>query len=462
MNGYIWLIVLSLLILGVVLCLVVYLNYIKLLDIALNGIKNQNSYEDIGVLSSSIERPLFKYFTKNNSITDIIFTEIEFSRLNEINRTLGVKERKDLIEQIIKRIKSKLDSNDIIFKNEEDIITIMTPITSELNKEIFSERISDLVKLLDKEVELKESNIKIALKGVNVGYTYFPKDGSDFATIKNNALRARIKSRSNVTGSITCYSCIKDTHEENKLYYDIINGMDNNDFILYYQPQYDIKNAKIIGYEALVRWKRGNKLVAPNDFIPFIEKNDLIYRMGNYIINEAYKNYHKLPDKTILSINISAKQLKDDNLLKNIFLKERLYNVNPSTINFEITETVAIEDFDTVFELLSKLRDRGYKISIDDFGVGYSSLSYISKLPITHIKVDKSFIDNIYKDVKTPVMLKTIIKLAQGLNLKVIVEGVETMEHFKYLRDLGCDEVQGYLISKPTPLTDIITEFHMN
>lgn len=228
----------------------------------------------------------------------------------------------------------------------------------------------------------------------------------------------------------------------------------NKDFYMYYQPQYYAGNKRLRGVEALIRWKdEESHVISPATFIPVAEKNGSIISIGNWVVEESIRQYalwrKQFGFPFIMSINISALQYKKDNFVDSIVEVLNKYKVRPSEIELEITESVLIDDFQAVSEKLKILRDYGVRISLDDFGTGFSSLSYLKKLPIDTLKIDKSFIDTVMTDSATRVITESIINMVKSLGFESIAEGVEDQQQYSYLQTIGCDVIQGYLFSKP-------------
>ena len=242
---------------------------------------------------------------------------------------------------------------------------------------------------------------------------------------------------------------------ENKLKGAVLN----NSFELFYQPQYYAGNKKLRGAEALIRWKTpDNQMVNPAVFIPIAEKNGAILAIGNWVVEQSIRQYSiwktRYNADFILSINISSKQFAQDDFVLYIMRMLEKYKVKPSEIELEITESILIEDFEQVSNKLKILIDNGIRISLDDFGTGFSSLSYLKRLPINTLKIDKSFIDTVLVDSATRIITESIIDMVKSLGFESIAEGVEDEQQYKYLHAIGCDVIQGYLLSKPLPVKD--------
>jgi len=228
----------------------------------------------------------------------------------------------------------------------------------------------------------------------------------------------------------------------------------NKNFELYYQPQYYSGNKRLRGMEALIRWRdeTGN-MISPSVFIPIAEKNGTIVSIGNWVVEQSVKQYAKWRESYgasfVMSINISALQYHREDFVNEIIEILRKYHMDPSKLELEITESVLIDDFDAVYEKLRLLKEYGIRISLDDFGTGFSSLSYLKKLPIDTLKIDKSFIDTVLTDSATRIIMESIIDMVKALGFESIAEGVEEEQQYKYLHAIGCDVIQGFLFGKP-------------
>lgn len=240
---------------------------------------------------------------------------------------------------------------------------------------------------------------------------------------------------------------------------DLRNALVNDEFELYYQPIVN-KAQSIIGYEALVRWQHPLKgLVLPNDFIGEIEKTDMIHKLGKKVISLAcqqLKKWEKQPEKRqwTISINISVKQFKEPNFDEIVIKLVNQYQINPQLLRLELTESMFYEDMQMSVLKMKKLIKQGFSFSMDDFGTGYSSLNYLKLLPLSQLKIDRTFVKNMNDSIQDLAIVKTIIVLANILDLNVVAEGIETKEQFSLLKHSGCNAFQGYYFGRPEALTD--------
>ncbi len=235
----------------------------------------------------------------------------------------------------------------------------------------------------------------------------------------------------------------------------------NGYFFMCYQPQYDTNTQKLRGIEALARWKDENgNIISPGKFIPIAEKSGIILQLGEFIVEKSLSDFAKWLDKygqkdIILSINISALQFKSKNFVNYILSAIKESEVPPTNIELEITESVFIEDMDDMINKMNILRDIGIRFSMDDFGTGFSSLSYLRQLPIDTLKIDKSFIDTVVTDGPTRTIAESIIELSKKLGFDTIAEGVEEEVQYSLLKNIGCENIQGYYFGKPMDVDDI-------
>ncbi len=242
-----------------------------------------------------------------------------------------------------------------------------------------------------------------------------------------------------------------------KLESGLKNALHSHEFMVYYQPQYQIKGKRLIGYEALIRWYNPEfGFVTPDSFIGLAETTGIINDIGYFVINEACKFILELDERgwkdITISVNVSPIQLSNQMFEDKVISIIEYYDVKPERLCFEVTETAVMQSFRDNVDKLTRLRKKGFKISLDDFGTGYSSLSYLKSIPVSEVKIDRSFINDICKKEEMNVKLvKAIIEISHDFGFKVVAEGVEENSQLAVLADMNCDMVQGYLFSKPVP-----------
>ncbi|TGB01915.1 bifunctional diguanylate cyclase/phosphodiesterase [Halobacillus salinus] len=294
---------------------------------------------------------------------------------------------------------------------------------------------------------------------VSIGVSFFPHDGTDEDAMLRYANAAMQKVKRSGKNRYELYDAqmSQEMREEMMLKQALHHALDKREFVLHYQPQICGRTRRIIGYEALIRWQQPEfGLLSPHFFIRLAEESGMITQLGEWVLNEACRQLkvwqlrYKRPDLNI-SVNLSARQFVDETLSEKIFGALEASNLSPENLVVEITETMVLQDFDRSIETLKQLRDKGVKVHLDDFGVGFSSLSYLSRLPVDAIKIDRSFINKIDAGENDVAIVSAIIAMAQSLRLQIIAEGVEREAHIRYLSQKGCYDYQGYYFSKPQP-----------
>jgi len=243
---------------------------------------------------------------------------------------------------------------------------------------------------------------------------------------------------------------LEDLNEKVALSRALRQALTNNELFVVYQPQYDLHDGRLTGFEALARWESPEfGLVSPNRFIPIAEDSGLILRLGEWVMNQACTDIVALEEALgmplRLAVNVSARQLRGADWLTQIIDTLERTHVVPSRFAMEITESTLLEDHHEVRGALAQLREHGIKVVVDDFGQGYSSLAYLTTLPVDEIKLDRSFVEALGRDRGSDAIVDAILTMAQALDMDVVAEGVETLAQEDYLRSRGCDHVQGFL-----------------
>jgi predicted signal transduction protein with EAL and GGDEF domain len=295
--------------------------------------------------------------------------------------------------------------------------------------------------------------------GVTTGISVFPHNGSDAASLLANAGAALFRAKQKSRGSISIYEPEMDQQIRDRrvLHQDLSMAIRNGELSLHYQPQAaagaTVAASQVIGFEALARWMHPARgFVSPGEFIPLAEESGLIVEMGVWILREACREAASWPVPMQIAVNLSPAQFMHGDvvsLVHSILLETGLA---PDRLELEITEGVLIEDFDRGLALLRRLKSLGVRISMDDFGSGYSSLSYLQAFPFDKIKIDRAFVMNLGRNPQSAAIVRAVIDLGHGLEMSIVAEGVETQEQLSFLADEGCDAVQGYFLGKPQPI----------
>ena len=295
--------------------------------------------------------------------------------------------------------------------------------------------------------------------GCTTGISVFPHNGSDAAALLANAGAALFRAKAKSRGSISVYEPEMDQQIRDRrvLHQDLSLAIKNGELSLYYQPQavsrHTVASSEVIGFEALARWLHPVRgFVPPSDFIPLAEESGLIVEMGEWILRQACREAASWPIALQVAVNLSPAQFMHGDvvgLVHSILLETGLA---PGRLELEITEGVLIEDFDRGLALLRRLKALGVRVSMDDFGSGYSSLSYLQAFPFDKIKIDRAFVMNLGRNPQSASIVRAVIGLGHGLGMSIVAEGVETQEQLAFLADEGCDAVQGYFLGKPAPI----------
>jgi len=311
-----------------------------------------------------------------------------------------------------------------------------------------------LIKKINKSIKLNNNIVHI---GVSIGIVLYPSDGEDAKTLLRNADSALYDVKAKGRGHYQLYrkELTEYVHNRLRLDTDLRKALVNNEFELHFQPVINLKTQKITSAEALIRWNHPTRgMVYPGDFIDYAQASGLITRIDDWVINEALKTAGEWQKQGIhikVAINITALQFQNNNLVKNIASKIKHYELREESIILEITEQIFVENTELVLLQISQLKDLSVKISLDDFGVGFSSLSYIIRFAPHYLKIDRSFISKIGEGSEHDEMVRAIISLHNILPMKIIAEGVENNVQRIFLEERGCNFAQGYLFSKPLP-----------
>jgi diguanylate cyclase (GGDEF)-like protein/PAS domain S-box-containing protein len=294
--------------------------------------------------------------------------------------------------------------------------------------------------------------------GASAGVAMYPKDDLDPTILLADAELAMFQAKAQGRHALCYFDRDADIRRRLSLEEDLRGALQRGELWLAYQPQIDMVSGRVIGAEALIRWTHATRgLISPGEFIPIAESSDLILSIGDWIVTEICRQRQEWHQKGLpelqLGFNVSGVQFRRSNLHEHVMSSLKSCGLAPDAIDIEITETVAMESTGKVRENFGRLSDDGISISMDDFGTGYSSLSNLQAFPVRRLKVDGSFVAGIGKKKDDEKIVEAIISLGQSLGLRVVAEGVETDHQAQFLKQRGCDEIQGYLVSKPLPPT---------
>jgi predicted signal transduction protein with EAL and GGDEF domain/FixJ family two-component response regulator len=300
----------------------------------------------------------------------------------------------------------------------------------------------------------------------SVGIAMFPRDGLNLVDLMRNSDVAMYAAKSAGRNAATAYSPHLGGRGRDRIELEshLHKAIERNEIVLYYQPKIDVRGARMIGAEALMRWKRGDVLVPPGDFIPLAEETGLIVPLSEWAVKEAARQVRIWQQNfgfaDSIAVNLPSRLFERSDLVENIHQAVTQYGVPHKAIQLEITENNLMKDLHNVSLSLHRLNEIGVEISIDDFGTGYSSLAYLTTLPISELKIDRSFVRDLGITPQSSAVVSAIIALARSLGLRVIAEGVENLRQMDVLHRLGCGLMQGFLFSKPLPPDDLESWLH--
>ncbi len=376
---------------------------------------------------------------------------LDLDRFNAVNDTLGHLVGDKLLQEVADRIGRVARSSDTVSRQGGDEFVIMLPGLENADAAVL---IADkLLAAIAAPCVIDGNEIETS---TSIGISVFPEDGRDSDALLKHADAAMYHAKKSGRNNYQFFTDEMNQRalERMSIGSKLRHALERNEFLLLYQPQMDLRSGRIIGAEALLRWNHPmDGPVSPAQFIPIAEENGLIIPIGEWVLREACRQNQEwrklgLPEIT-MAVNLSAAQFRQKNLGEMVMSIVRDSGLDPSSLELEITESAVMHDAEAAIALLRQLKATGLKLAVDDFGTGYSSLGYLKKFPIDKLKIDQSFVRDLMTDPDDAVIASTIISMAHSLKLKVIAEGVETAEQLAFLKQQGCDEMQGYYFSKP-------------
>src|SRR5690625_226475 len=409
--------------------------------------------------------PNLKFFThalreaiQSNNITEDKAIAVYFIDLNyfkEINETLGYEFVDKLLKSCVIRSRTLLDSNSFLSRIRGDEFLIFKQNIYDFEQA--EDLANKLIDIFKKPVNIDGYDIYIS---ICVGISVYPEHGEKPMDLIKHADSAMYDVKRKYQNCYNFYNSaitqkFQQTLERES---ELRHALKNNEFELFYQPQNNVLTEKVVGFEALLRWKHPKKgYILPGEFIPLAERTGLIIEMGDWVLREACRQCKTWQDEgyepTNVSVNMSAKQIHQPGLVDKVKNTLEETGLAPHYLELEITESMAMTYERLILRTMQELRELGVYVSIDDFGTGYSSFKYLSVFPISKLKIDRMFLNDQQKHNQA--IVKSIIHMSHSLNLRVIAEGVETENQLEFLRNEKCDEVQGYYFSKPLPAAEL-------
>ncbi len=400
---------------------------------------------------------------------------IDLDRFKVINDTLGHSAGDELLMEVSRRLRSCVRHSDQVMESSleamgsrshrtleavgrlggDEFVALLPEVADERDAERVAKRILDLMR---EPIFVGGQECFVT---ASVGIALYPRDGATMADVLRNADVAMYAVKSGGRNSATLYSPMLagKGREKLELETDLHKALEREELVLHYQPKIDVRSARMIGAEALMRWRRGGQLVPPGDFIPLAEETGLINPFSEWAIREAARQARLWQESfgfaESIAVNLPSRLFERTDLVEHIHNAVNAFGVPHHSIQLEITETGLMKELQSVIPALHRLNEIGVEISIDDFGTGYSSLAYLTTLPISELKIDRSFVRDLGLTPASKAIVMAIISLARALGLRVVAEGVESLRQMEALHKEGCWLMQGYLFSRPQPAEDI-------
>ncbi|MBK3494855.1 EAL domain-containing protein [Viridibacillus sp. YIM B01967] len=397
-------------------------------------------------IEQKIENGIHQSQLQNAEMT-VAFIDVD--NFKEVNDTYGHAYGDELLIQIGQRVQARLGENSYFgrFGGDEFILLIKA------NPKAIQQNLKEILQIFEEPFDLHGYDVYAS---VSIGVADYPTDSLSRGGLLAKADTALYEAKKQGRNRIEFFQDeMKDCFEKKmRLEAGLHTALENNEFELFYQPQLNVSLGYMASAEALIRWNHPEwGMVSPAEFIPLAESSGRISSIGAWVIDEGFKMAKELkqhyPKLQRIGLNVSSVQLREQNFVEQVKVALAEYNIEPSLIEFEITESVVIDRLEETIEKLSELKKLGIALALDDFGTGYSSLNYLRRLPIDRVKLDRSFIQEMDEDPKLATMVHHIIEMAHGIGLEVVAEGVETEKQMQMLNALQVDKVQGYFYSRP-------------
>ncbi len=410
-----------------------------------------DSLTDLPNKALLIDRINQALLTARNEGRPLYIMAINLNRLKHINDSFGHRSGDEVLKLVAQRLVAGTREGDTVSRVTGDDFVVVVPRLSQPHRAMnLAER---LLESINESIDIEGSAVHVT---ANAGLVAFPSDGGEPDALLQNADAALNYSRNLGPGQVTFFEprMNSDIVQRMSLQSELAIALTEKQFELHFQPQVRLGDNQPVGVEALIRWQHPERgIVSPAVFIPTAEEIGLIIEIGEWVLNEACRRlaeWHQCSHPGLMmAVNLSAHQFTHPNLVHSVRAALQRHGVPPSTLELEITESVAMSDVSEVLARLQELKKIGVMVSIDDFGTGYSSLAYLRRFPVDKLKIDQSFVRDMTESAEATSIVRAVVALGHGLGLNVIAEGVETPEQQAALKELGCDEIQGYLLSRP-------------
>ena len=383
----------------------------------------------------------------------LVLLTLSISDFRDIRDSLGRRRSDGILQVAAKRLEEVVREEDLLSRDQNDF-SLCFNVKKVTDTDVIVEKIKEKFKV---PVSVEEKDFILSLK---IGASIFPDDGDSVEELIKRSNTAMRRSPGQCHYWFFSDEMQKGARERTQLLKEMSDGLDAEEFVVFYQPKIDLLSGSIIGFEALVRWMHPERgMVSPALFIPAAEESGLIVGIGAVVLKNAceqLKKWHDLGHPHLhMAVNIASQQLQNATIIQLVDDILKTTHMFPDRLELEVTESSAMVDVEETIKLLVALRQRGIQIAVDDFGTGYSSLSYLKRFPITTLKVDQSFVRDLPEDLDSLEIVNAIIAMGRSLGFKLVAEGVETQAQEAVLRTAGCHAVQGFLYSRPVPADQI-------
>ena len=365
-----------------------------------------------------------------------------------------------VLAEIASRMQSVIRRKDVFSRiGGDEFLLLMEGLRLQDVQELASHHAERFRQLFEKPIFVHDRESYLT---VSIGIAVYPVDGKDAETLMQNADMAMYAAKKDGRNRVRfCSNTLKEqVFERNQIRSRLVHALENGELELYYQPQVDIKNWRICGMEALLRWRMNQEeFIPPSQFIPIAEESDLIIPIGDWVLKKAFeqlRQWHSIGfSELTMAVNLSVKQIREIGFASQVMACLQQAGLKPDMVEMEITESQALNNNPLVFSTLQQIKENNIGISIDDFGTDFSSFMNMKQVSFDRLKIAREFVAGIGKDRKDEAILRSIIELTHRLDLQVIAEGVETKEQFRYLLQAGCDQIQGYYFFRPMPASEV-------